>query len=97
MSEEGKLELSEVRFLKIDNLRLKFQNSLTALEALNQKRNALSIEVQVLPERIQRAEEQKKSLQERFEAEYSKLKEELEVPEGMELNFESGKFEKRPQ
>lgn len=97
MSEEGKLELKEDQFLKIDNLRLKFQNSLTALEALTQRRNALSVEAQVLPERIKKAEESKDALQKQFEAEYTKLKEELEVPEGLELNFESGQFEKRAQ
>jgi len=85
-------KLSEDKLLKIDNLRLKYQNSLTLVEAIRQRRDNLATELRVIPERLEKAEKDAESKKSAFESAYKELKEEFEVPDGKELNFETGEF-----
>lgn len=90
MSEDNGTKLSETELLKLQNLRLKVNALDNRLEAMKQRQNAIMIELQVIPGKLKEAEQEREQLADAFNSAYTTAKETAEVPEGMELNLETG-------
>jgi len=92
MSTKKKEVTSEADRLKVYATQLKVSALTAQLEALKQRQNAIMVEINALPERTKQVEEQRTALLEQFKVDYVALKEAVGVPEGKELNLETGEF-----
>lgn len=90
MSENNETNLEETELLKLQNLRLRVSAADSRIEAIRQRQNALMIELNVLPDKLKESEAQRKELADAFTTAYASAKESAEIPEGMELNLETG-------
>ena len=84
--------VTELVRLKLFNQQLKIVALSNRLEALNQRKQSISLELSVIPEKIKTAEDEQKKLLEDYKSRYAKLKEEAGVPDGHELNLETGEI-----
>jgi len=87
MSEDNGAKLQR---LELYTQQLKIVALQNRIEAIKQRQQALTMEASLIPERLKAAEDEQKKMLEAYQAEYAKLKEELEVPEGHEINLETG-------
>jgi len=78
--------------LYIKQLKIVALNS--RMEALKQRQNAISAELNVLSIRVPETEAELKQMLEVYKPEYENLKKKLEVPTDHELNLETGEFVK---
>jgi len=91
-------KLDELKLLKLQNLRLRISVLDGKTEALSQRRQAIAIEMQVIPDRLEETKKARETLASEFTAAYTAAKKELNVPEGKELDLETGKIaEASPQ
>ncbi len=88
--------LDELQTLKLQNMRLRVAALDGKAEAITQRGQALSIEMQVLPSKLEEVKKERESKAQEFTAAYTAAKEELEVPEGMEIDLETGKLVEAP-
>lgn len=94
MTEEKVVE--ELQLLKLQNLRLRVSAIDGKIEAIQQRSQALAIEMQVLPGKLEEAKAAREKQATEFQSAYTAAKEELEIPEGMDINLETGKIEEIP-
>jgi len=90
MEKENKLD--ELALMKLQNVRLRVSVVDGKLEALTQRRQALAVELQILPERLEEAKKNREKLAAEFTSAYEAAKKELNVPEGKEINLETGEI-----
>ena len=97
MSEETKDQtLEELELLKLQNMRLHVSSLDGRLEATKQRHQALSVEMQILPEKLQQIQKEREAKAQEFNNAYAAAKEKLEVPEGKEIDLETGSIVDAP-
>ena len=84
------VEMDETERLTAFNLQLKIVALNSQIEAFNQRAISLQTELEVLPKKIQEAQEQRNELAGQYQKVYAELKESYGVPEGHEINLETG-------
>jgi len=85
-----KATVNETERLKLYAKQLKIRTLNAQLEAFQQRRNAIAVELDVLPKRADEAQQQRDVLLQEYQQEYTTMKEAAGVPEGSELNLETG-------
>jgi len=76
----------------VHNLQLKILLINTQLELIQQRRNAITLEMDVLPVKTNDLQKRRKELVVEFKDKYEKLKSIMNVPDNSELDLETGKI-----
>jgi vacuolar-type H+-ATPase subunit D/Vma8 len=76
--------------LRLYTTQLKIRTLTAQMEALQQRRNALILEAETLPKKLQDVQTQRESLVKEYQADYSAMKSAMGVPDGNEINLETG-------
>ena len=82
--------VEELERLKLYTTQLKIRALNSQLEAFQQRRNAIMVEIETLPKKMTEAQQQRDELLQGYQEEYTAMKEQAGVPEGHELNLETG-------
>ncbi len=89
--------VGEVDRLRLLNKQLKIRTLSAQLEAITQRQTAIAVEMEVLPTKKTELEKQRDELFEEYKKEYVEMKETAGVPEGSDLNLETGELVQSPQ
>jgi hypothetical protein len=89
--------VSEMDRITLYNKQLKIRTLNAQLEAIKQRRGSIAMELQVLPKQEEEAKQQRDALLNEYQNEYTAMKEAAGVPEGHELNLETGEVVQLPQ
>ncbi len=76
--------------LQVFNTQLKVRMLHAQGEALSQRHSSLLLELEMIPKKLKELEDQRNELVDEFNEGYKALKEEMDVPEGSEINLETG-------
>jgi hypothetical protein len=82
----------EMERLQLYTTQLKIVALNNRVEAMKQRQQAINMEAAIIPDKLKAAEEEGKRLIEIYRSGYDKLKETMEVPEGKEVNLETGEL-----
>ena len=82
----------EIDRLKLFAKQLKIRTLNAQLEAITQRQTAIAVEMEMLPTRKNDLGQQRDVLLEEYKVEYVAMKEAASVPEGSELNLETGEL-----
>lgn len=82
--------VSEMERLQLFNKQLKIRALNSQLQAIDQRQNAIAVELEILPTKKAEIEKQRDALLGEYQPEYAAMKEAVGVPEGSELNLETG-------
>lgn len=83
---------TETARLQVYNTQLKVRMLHAQAEALTQRHSSLMLELDMLPKKLKELENQRNELVDEFNKGYKALKEEMDVPEGSEVNLETGEI-----
>ncbi|MCP3685844.1 MAG: hypothetical protein GY861_24610 [bacterium] len=89
--------MPEVERLRLLNQRLKYGVVETQFEAVKQRQNALTIELRAMPVQMKEMQETLNTMSADFNEAYIAAKKKYEVPEGYELNLETGEVVQPPK
>lgn len=82
--------IDEMDRLQLFNQQLKIRALNSQLQAVEQRQNAIAVELEVLPAKKAEIEKQRDELLGEYQTAYGAMKEAAGVPDGHELNLETG-------
>lgn len=82
--------LSREQLLELQLLNQKVHRLVAQLETVAQRKAAIMMEMNILPEKEKELQTQKDALLTQLRADYTKAKEQAGIQEGMELDIETG-------
>jgi hypothetical protein len=89
--------LSREQLLELQLLNQKAHRILAQLEAVNQRKAAISMEMNIIVEKEKELQTQRDAMLAHLRESYNKAKVQANVPEGMELDIETGEAVTPPQ
>ena len=89
---EKKVDLSREQLLELQMLNHKAGKLSAQVEMIGQRKQALMLELNILPEREKQIQTQRDEVVKQLQAVYLKAREQMQVPEGMEINIETGEI-----
>ncbi len=92
-----KKENADMERLLLFTKQMKIRTLNADLNSFQNRQNALAMELDAIPKKAQEAQEQRDKLLEEYKQEYTTMKEAAGVPEGSELNLETGEIVKLQQ
>jgi hypothetical protein len=84
--------LSREQLLELQMLNHKAGKQAAQVEMIGQRRQALMMELNILPEREKQIQAQRDETVKQLQAAYTKAREQLQVPEGLDINIETGEI-----
>jgi len=87
----------ELERLKVYATQLKVVALNAQLDSIQQRHNAIQIEISLLPTKAQEVQKQRDALLEQYKEDYTALKKAAGVPEGSDLNLETGEIVESPK
>lgn len=89
--------LSREQLLELQLLNQKAHRLVAQLEALSQRKAALALEMNILPEKEKELQSQRDTMLTQLRDMYAKAKAQAGIPDGMELDIETGEAVQPPQ
>jgi hypothetical protein len=89
-NQDKKTELTREQLLELQVLNHKAGKLQAQIEMINQRKSALAMEMNILPEREKQVKAQLDEVVKQLQEQYTKAKQLAQIPEGQELNIETG-------
>lgn len=82
--------LSREQLLELQLANQKVHRVVAQLESLSQRKQAINLELSIIPEKEKELQGQRDAYLEDLRSKYAAAKEQAGIPEGMEMNLETG-------